>query len=119
MKNKGFFIRISLIFIISLFCISTVAASSITVTSKPSAKSSLAYKDYTVTWENHCPLCGYLETLVFNPKGTYEGELTCSRCGADYCSVTGKDKHGEGSRAHLTVYKPHYEKSEDENFTKK
>jgi hypothetical protein len=106
-KSKGFFIGISLIFIISLFFISAVAASSITVTSKPSAKNNLAYKDYTVTWKNHCPLCGHDNTLIFNPKGTYEGELTCSKCGADYCSVTGKDKYGGGPRAYLEAFKVH------------
>lgn len=85
-----------------------ISASTITVTAKPSASNSLPYKDYTLTWENYCPLCGHNGTLIFNPKGTYEGELTCSHCGADYCAVTGKDKHGKGSRAHLTVLKDSY-----------
>lgn len=89
----------------SLLSISSVAADTITVTAKPSAKNSLPYKDYTITWENHCPLCGHDGTLVFNPKGTYEGELTCSHCGADYCAVTGKDKNWNGPRAYLKVFK--------------
>ena len=104
-SNKKFFIGISLIIIMSLLSISSVAADTITVTAKPSAKNSLPYKDYTITWENHCPLCGHDGTLVFNPKGTYEGELTCSHCGADYCAVTGKDKNWNGPRAYLKVLK--------------
>jgi len=103
--EHGFFIGISLIFIISLFCITTISANPITVTAKPSAINDLAYVDYTMTWENHCPLCGHNGTLTFNPKGTYEGELTCSYCDADYCAVTGKDKHGKGPRACLPLFK--------------
>lgn len=86
----------------------TISASTITVTAKPSAVNNLPYKDFTLTWENYCPLCDHNGTLTFNPKGTYEGELTCSHCGADYCAVTGKDKHGNGPRAYLTVFKDSY-----------
>ncbi len=64
----------------------------ITITAYPSAYNNLEYKQYTTTFENYCPLCGHNNTLTFNPKGTFEGELTCFRCGADYCAVTGKDK---------------------------
>jgi len=103
--NKNFFIGISLILIMSLFCISSAAANTITVTAKPSAKNTLPYKDYTITWKNHCPLCGHDGTLEFNPKKTYEGELTCSYCGADYCAVTGKDKNWNGPRAFLKLFK--------------
>ena len=112
--NKKFFIGISLIIIMSLLSISSVAADTITVTAKPSAKSSLPYKDYTITWENHCPLCGHDGTLVFNPKGTYEGELTCSHCGADYCAVTGKDKNWNGPRAYLKVFKETHSQNNSE-----
>lgn len=111
--NKNFFMGISLILIISLFFMSSATASTITVTAKPSANNNLAYKDYTITWENHCPLCGHEGTLVFNPKGTYEGELTCSHCGADYCAVTGKDKNWKGPRACL---KHHVEKNNTTNY---
>jgi len=105
MIKKEIFIVILIIFIASLFCAATVSASTITVTAKPSADCQLPYKDFTKTWENYCPLCGQSETLEFNPKNTFEGELTCSCCGADYCGVTGKDKHCCGSRADLTPFK--------------
>ena len=116
--EHGLFIGISLIFIISLFCIVTISASPITVTAKPSAANDLPYKDYTMTWENYCPLCGHYGTLIFNPKGTYEGELTCSYCDADYCAVTGKDKDGEGSRAHLLPFKDHHHPNNETYFYK-
>jgi len=105
LHEHKFFIGISLIFVISLFCIATISASPITVTAKPSAVNDLPYVDYTVTWKNHCPLCGHDETLTFNPKSTYEGELTCSYCDADYCAVTGKDKYGKGPRSRLLLFK--------------
>jgi hypothetical protein len=50
------------------------------------------YVNYTTTWLNYCPKCGYYGTLLINPKGTYEGELTCAFCDSDYCGVTGHDK---------------------------
>lgn len=47
------------------------------------------YKRYTKTWKNYCPACGKSGTLTDNPKGVYEGEITCSMrlggCDADYC----------------------------------
>ena len=47
------------------------------------------YKRYTKTWRNYCPNCGKSGTLTDNPKGVYEGEITCSMkkggCDADYC----------------------------------
>ena len=43
-------------------------------------------------WKNSCPLCGKEGTLLFNPKKTAEGELTCSACDADYDCVNGEDK---------------------------
>ncbi|KZX14987.1 hypothetical protein MBCUT_17890 [Methanobrevibacter cuticularis] len=107
MKNisKKLFLGITLIFIMSMISISVVSASTITVIAKPSASNNLPYKDHTKTWENYCPLCHSHGTLVFNPKKTYEGELTCSNCGADYCGVTGKDKSFHGSRAELIPFK--------------
>ena len=50
------------------------------------------YVNYTTTWLNYCPSCGYYGTLLINPKHTHEGELTCSYCDADYCGVTGNEK---------------------------
>lgn len=54
-------------------------------------------------FENYCPLCGSHGTLDWNPKGTYEGEITCSHCDADF-SVSGRDKNGGGARAWLYYY---------------
>ena len=60
----------------------------------------MAYKRYTKTWRNYCPNCGKSGTLANNPKGVYEGEVTCSMskggCDADYCGVCGGDKAGGG-----------------------
>ena len=61
----------------------------VTTTAYPS-KSGYAYKLTKKTWKNRCPFCG--GKLRFNPKNTPEGELTCSKCDADYCCVSGKDK---------------------------
>lgn len=69
-----------------------IQANEITVTGYPSAINQLQYKQYTTTWENHCPLCGHNNTLIENPKRVYENELTCNHCDADFCAVTGKDK---------------------------
>ena len=63
------------------------------------SKSGYDYKLTKKTWKNECPLCkkvSHYKTkgkLKFNPKGTAEGELTCSQCGADFCAVSGKDKN--------------------------
>ena len=66
---------------------------SLTVTMKPSASSSYqANVYYTATWLNYCPGCKYYGTLLVNPKGVAEGELTCSYCDRDYCGVSGKEK---------------------------
>ena len=50
------------------------------------------YVNYTTTWLNYCPDCGHYGTLLINPKGTVEGELTCYYCDADFCGVTGHEK---------------------------
>ena len=54
------------------------------------SKSGYAYKLTKKTWKNKCPFCG--GTFKFNPKATDEGELTCRKCDADFCGVSGKDK---------------------------
>lgn len=50
----------------------------------------VAYKRYRKTWVNACGFCG--KPLKDNPKGTYEGELTCTSCDADFCGYCGHEK---------------------------
>ena len=54
------------------------------------SKAGYDYKLTKKTWKNRCPFCG--NTFSFNPKKTPEGELTCKKCDADFCAVSGKDK---------------------------
>ena len=54
------------------------------------SKSGYTYKLVKKTWVNSCPFCK--GKLKFNPKNTAEGELTCQKCDADFCCVTGQDK---------------------------
>lgn len=65
---------------------------SLTVTMLPSSSTKYDYIYYTTTWLNFCPHCGYYGSLLINPKGTVEGELTCDYCDADYCGVSGNEK---------------------------
>jgi methionine-rich copper-binding protein CopC len=51
------------------------------------------------TFLNYCPICHSYGCLVYNPKHTYEGEWTCSKCDSDYC-LCGKCK-ASGSNVHL------------------
>ncbi len=52
------------------------------------------------TFLNYCPLCHSYNCLVYNPKHTYEGEWTCSKCDADFCNC-GRCK-ASGSQVYLT-----------------
>lgn len=63
--------------------------STVTTYAYPS-KSGYEYKLTKKTWKNICPFCN--GKLKFNPKKTEEGELTCSKCDADFCCVSGQDK---------------------------
>ena len=60
----------------------------------------------TYTWIDYCPLCGCHDCLLWNPKGTYEGEWTCMVCNADFDGTNGYDKAGCGARGRLTRYVP-------------
>ncbi|MCC7553966.1 MAG: phage tail protein [Methanobacteriaceae archaeon] len=78
----------------------TGSSNTITVTMKPSCSYNCgSYTNHTTTFENKCCFCG--ATLRINPKGVPEGELTCSKCGADFCGVCGRDKM-RPSRCSLT-----------------
>ncbi len=57
----------------------------------------------TASFVNYCPHCHSYGTLEFNPKGTPEGEWTCSNCNSDYCAACGKEKIS-GSKYFLTPY---------------
>lgn len=61
------------------------------------------YHYMTGTFENYCPKCHSHGTLTFNPKGTPEGEWTCSKCDTDYCAADGKEKIS-GSNYRLVTY---------------
>lgn len=63
----------------------------ITIKAKPScAYKCGSYKWYTTSFVNKCPFCG--GKLSVNPKGVPERELTCKKCGADFCGVCGREK---------------------------
>ena len=74
------------------------SAQYITTTGKPSGVLHNHYenKNYTKTWLNCCPssTCKSQKfgTLTFNPKGTAEGEITCSVCSSDFDCVSGAEK---------------------------
>lgn len=38
------------------------------------------------TWKDYCPFCHSYNCLKYNPKHTYEGEWTCTKCDADFCN---------------------------------
>ena len=70
----------------------------ITTNGRPSGVLSKYYenKKYKKTWQNLCTssTCKGQKwgTLTYNPKGTAEGELTCSVCSSDYDCVSGAEK---------------------------
>lgn len=73
----------------------------ITITSKPSCGCRYSYKYwYTRTYVNYCPNCHRYNSLLKNPKGVREKELTCKYCSSDYCGTCGKEKYS-WSRVYL------------------
>lgn len=76
-------------------------AETITVSMRPSCAYHCGeYKVHTTTFVKKCAFCGSTN-LKINPKRTYEGEITCGKCDADYCGVCGREKMYP-SRARLT-----------------
>ena len=75
------------------------------VTASHAVNGSCAHCSYTPkqknSFKNYCPLCKKNGKLTWNPKGTAEGEWTCSACDADYCGKCGSDK-AKKRRASLT-----------------
>jgi len=76
--------------------VKTTSSSSKTVTPPSAVHGSCAHCNYNPkqqnTFKNYCPLCKKNGTLEWNPKGTAEGEWTCSACGADCCAKCGSEK---------------------------
>ncbi|UTB32017.1 MAG: Ig-like domain-containing protein [Methanobacterium sp. ERen5] len=70
----------------------SISSKLVSSTSKCSCGACGDYVYHTSSYKNYCPNCGRYETLVWNPKGVYEGEWTCSYCDCDYCSACGKEK---------------------------
>jgi hypothetical protein len=100
-----------LILLIPAASASSVGAYNVQVTSKYVKATALCscglngYYYMTGSFENYCPICHSYGTLAFNPKGTPEGEWTCTRCGCDYCAADGKEKM-PGSNVFLKKYSP-------------
>lgn len=100
----------SLILLMPAASASSVGAYNVQVTNnyvKATALCSCGLNGYhymTGCFENYCPKCHSYGTLSFNPKGTPEGEWTCTQCGCDYCAADGKEKM-PGSNIFLIPYK--------------
>ena len=100
----------SLFIMVPIASAASVAAKDVVVTSQYVKATALCscgehpYGQYfTASFVNYCPKCHSYGTLEFNPKGTAEGEWTCSKCNADYCAADGKEKM-PGSNVYLTPY---------------
>ena len=69
----------------------------ITITAKPSCGCGrhYSYKWRTRTFISYCPHCRRYGVLYNAHKyqARHEQELTCKRCGADYCGNCGKEKY--------------------------
>lgn len=95
-------LKLTALFIVVLLALTTVTAATITIDAKPSTgNNDLPYIWHTTTFINFCILCGANDTLVINPKGVPESELTCLICDADYDGTNGADKSGYGCRGYL------------------
>ena len=100
----------SLIILLPVASASSVGAKDVEVTNqfvKATAMCSCGLNGYdhyiTASFVNYCPHCNSYGTLKFNPKGTPEGEWTCSKCNSDYCAASGKEKIS-GSKYFLKPY---------------
>lgn len=78
-----------------------------TITARPScsncAKHHRSYTWRTTTFINYCPYCHRYGTLYNAHKwqSKHEQEITCKKCGGDFCGVCGKEKYS-WSRKYLT-----------------
>ena len=86
----------------------TASGDGFTASGKPSAGRCCArnnggvmppYKTVTRTYRNYCPMCKASNCLADTPKNpsrnrVVEGEISCTKCGADYCICCGAEKNG-------------------------
>jgi hypothetical protein len=100
----------SLLILLPVVSASSVGAKDVQITNEYVKATSLCtcgsygYDNFmTTSFVNYCPRCNSYETLKFNPKGTPEGEWTCTKCGSDYCAACGKEKIS-GSKYYLIKY---------------
>lgn len=74
----------------------------ITMTGKPSCSCGrkYSYRWYTRTYVNYCPYCHRYGTLYNAHKfqARFEKEITCKKCGSDWCIVCGKEKYSWSKR---------------------
>lgn len=74
----------------------------ITMTGKPSCSCGkrYSYRWYTRTYINYCPYCHRYGTLYNAHKiqARFEKEITCRKCGSDWCVVCGKEKYSWSRR---------------------
>ena len=74
----------------------------ITMTGKPSCSCGKrhSYRWYTRTYVNYCPYCHRYGTLYNAHKfqARFEKEITCKKCGSDWCIVCGKEKYSWSKR---------------------
>lgn len=75
----------------------------VTITARPSCGCGYSYRWRTNTFIDYCPHCHHYNCLrnVHKWQAKYEQELTCKRCSADFCGVTGKEKYS-WSHVYLT-----------------
>nr|WP_302577947.1 transglutaminase-like domain-containing protein [Methanobrevibacter arboriphilus] len=75
-----------------------VDSSTITITAYPS-RGGHGYSKHTKTWKNNCPFCKQYGILDCHGTGNTkkgwkfgdEGQIYCTKCGADFCGVTGEE----------------------------
>lgn len=72
----------------------------ITITSRPSCGCRYSYTWHTMEYMNYCPYCQRYGTLYNAHKwpARHEQELTCKKCGSDWCGCCGKEKMGYSKR---------------------
>lgn len=74
----------------------------ITMTGKPSCSCGkrYSYRWHTRTYVNYCPYCHKYGTLYNAHKfqARFEKEITCKKCGSDWCIVCGKEKYNWSKR---------------------